>query len=47
MPDSDMDFGQGQAMEFPWHLLRLYNDWISRADLVSFFEPDQTAVKKT
>ena len=27
MLEHDMDFGQGQVMEFPWHLLRTWRDF--------------------
>ena len=45
MLQHDMDFGQVQVMEFPWHLLRKWRDFPCGFGLI--FEPNQTAVKKT
>ena len=45
MPDSDMDFGQVQVMECPWHLLRKWWDFPCGFGLI--FDRNQTAVKKT
>ena len=42
MPDNDMDFGQVQVMEFPWHLLKKWWDFPCGFGLI--FKPDQTAV---
>ena len=41
----DMDFGQVQVMEFPWHLLRKWWDFPCGFGLIP--EPNQTPVKKT
>ena len=45
MLEHDMDFGYGQVMEFPWHLLRKWWDFPCGFGLI--FWPNQTAVKRT
>ena len=45
MLEHDMDFGQVQVMEFPWHFRRKWWDFPSGFGLI--FESNQTAVKKT
>ena len=40
----DMNFGQVQVMEFPWHLPRKWRDF---RRIWSHFRPNQTAVEKT
>ena len=44
MMEHDMDFGQVRVMEFPWHLLRKWEEIGSSVGFGLIFEPDQTAV---